>query len=132
MAMIVCISRRAPLSESGANMKTSKGGLTMQMAVKVAVSLAVLLGFFALVQAEDAKEETLKGTITCGKCDLKLVKKCNTVIKVKDTVYWFDGESNKKYHKDTCMEAKEGTVKGTVTEKGGKKYIKVSKVEYKE
>jgi hypothetical protein len=104
----------------------------MKLAVKVALSLAVALGFMALAQAEDAKEETLKGTVTCGKCDLKLVTKCNTVIKVKDTVYWFDKDSNKKYHKDTCMEAKEGTVTGTVTEKDGKKWIKVSKVEYKE
>jgi hypothetical protein len=103
----------------------------MKMAVKMALSLAVVLGFLTLALAEDKKkEEVLKGTITCGKCDLKLVKKCNTVIKVKDTVYWFDAESNKKYHKDTCTEAKEGTVKGTVSEKGGKKYVHASKVEY--
>ena len=108
----------------------------MKLAVKVAVSLAVVLGFFALAQADDAKEETLKGTITCAKCDLKIQKRCNTVIKVKkddkDVVYYFDKDSNKKYHKDTCMEAKEGTVTGTVSEKDGKKYVKVSKVEYKE
>jgi hypothetical protein len=103
----------------------------MKMALKLALSLAVVLGLLALAQAEDKKEETLKGTITCGKCDLKLVKKCNTVIKVKDTVYWFDAESNKKYHSDTCKEAKEGTVTGTVSEKDGKKWVKVSKVEYK-
>lgn len=103
----------------------------MKMAVKIALSLAVVLGFMALAQAEDQKEETLKGTITCAKCDLKLAKKCNTVIKVKDTVYWFDAESNKKYHRDTCMEAKEGTVKGTVSEKGGKKWVHASKVDYK-
>ncbi|MHB1424832.1 MAG: DUF6370 family protein [Gemmataceae bacterium] len=103
----------------------------MKSAFKVCLSLAVVLGFLALAQAEDQKEETLKGTITCGKCDLKLVKKCNTVIKVKDTVYWFDKESNKKYHKDTCTEAKEGSVTGTVSEKDGKKWVHASKVEYK-
>lgn len=104
----------------------------MKMALKIALSVAVILGFFALAQAEDKKkEETLTGKITCGKCDLKLVKKCNTVIKVKDTVYWFDAASNKKYHKDTCREAKEGTVTGTVTEKDNKKWIHATKVEYK-
>jgi hypothetical protein len=102
----------------------------MKMAFKVGLSLAVVLGFMLLARAAD-DEKTLKGTITCGKCDLKLVKKCNTVIKVKDTVYWFDKDSNKKYHKDTCTEAKEGTVKGTVSEKEGKKWISVSDVKYK-
>lgn len=104
----------------------------MRTTLKVCLSLAVVLGFFVMVQADDkeTKEKTLKGTITCGKCDLKLVKKCNTVIKVKEDVYWFDAASNKKYHRDTCTEAKEGTVKGTVSEKDGKKWIKVSKVEY--
>ena len=103
----------------------------MKAALKVGVSLLVVVGFMALALAEDKKEETLTGTITCAKCDLKLAKKCNTVVKVKDTVYWFDADSNKKYHKDTCTEAKEGTVMGTVSEKGGKKWVHASKVEYK-
>jgi|SRR5579884_1771257 len=104
----------------------------MRMTAKIALSLAVILGIFALAQAEDQKEEVLKGTITCAKCDLKLAKKCNTVVKVKETVYWFDKASNQKYHKDTCMEAKEGTVTGTVSEKEGKKWVHATKVEYKE
>lgn len=104
----------------------------MKAILKITLSLAVVLGFLALAQADDKKkEETLKGTITCGKCDLKLVKKCNTVIKVQDTVYWFDAASNKKYHKDTCREAKEGSVTGTVSEKDGKKWVHATKVEYK-
>ena len=103
----------------------------MKTAIKMGLGLAVILGFLTLAQAEDAKEKTLKGTITCAKCDLKLAKKCNTVVKVKDTVYWFDKASNSKYHKDTCMEAKEGTVTGTVSKKDGKNWVKVSKVEYK-
>jgi hypothetical protein len=98
---------------------------------KLALCLAVVLGFLTLAQADDKKEEQLTGTITCAKCDLKLAKKCNTVVKVKETVYWFDAESNKKYHKDTCTEAKEGTVTGTVSEKEGKKWVHATKVEYK-
>jgi hypothetical protein len=103
----------------------------MKAAIKVGLSLAVIAGFLALAQADDKKEEQLKGTVTCAKCDLKLIKgKCATVVKVKDTVYWFDADAHKKYHKAVCQEAKEGTVTGTVTEKDGKKIVKVSKVEY--
>jgi hypothetical protein len=105
----------------------------MKTAFKMGVSLAVVLGFLVLVQAEEGKEQTLKGTITCAKCDLKLVKdKCHTVVKVKDTVYWFDPDSSKKYHKPICTEAKEGTVKGTVSTKDGKKWVKVSDVKFNE
>jgi hypothetical protein len=105
----------------------------MKTAVKACLGLAVVLGFMALARAEDDKEQTLKGTITCAKCDLKLIKgKCHTVVKVKDTVYWFDPAGSKKYHKPVCTEAKEGTVTGVVSEKEGKKWVKVSDVKFKD
>jgi hypothetical protein len=81
--------------------------------------------------AKDDKEETLKGTITCAKCDLKMADKCHTVIKVGDKVYWFDEESSKKNHKAICTEAKEGTVVGTVKKEGDKMIVTPSKVEFK-
>ncbi len=102
----------------------------MRTTVKLGLSLAVVLGFLVLARADEGKEQTLKGTITCAKCDLKLVKKCATVIKVKDTVYWFDADSHKKNHKAICTTPKEGTVKGTVSEKDGKKWVKVSDIKY--
>ncbi len=102
----------------------------MKAALKVGVSLVVVLSFLALAKADDKKEEKLKGTITCAKCDLGESPKCHTVIKVKDKLYWFDAASNKKYHADTCKKAKEGSVTGSVTTKDGKSTIKVSKVEY--
>ncbi len=102
----------------------------MKAALKVGVSLVVVLSFLALAKADDKKEEKLKGTITCAKCDLGESPKCHTVIKVKDKLYWFDTASNKKYHADTCKKAKEGSVTGSVTTKDGKSTIKVSKVEY--
>jgi len=84
--------------------------------------------------AQEKKEVTLKGTITCAKCDLKLQKTCATVIVVKgdkkDTVFYFDKESNKKYHGDTCTESKKGTVVGTVSTEDKKKVISVSKLTY--
>jgi hypothetical protein len=81
--------------------------------------------------AKDDKEETLKGTITCAKCDLKLADKCHTVIKVGDKVYYFDEKSSKDNHKKICTEPKEGTVVGTVKKDGDKLIVTPSKVEFK-
>jgi hypothetical protein len=83
--------------------------------------------------AKEEKEETLKGTITCAKCDLKVEgqTKCHTVIKVGDKVYWFDEKSSKDNHKKICTEAKEGTVVGTVKKEGDKMIVTPSKVEFK-
>jgi hypothetical protein len=94
------------------------------------------IGFYALPaiaedKKEDAKEVTLEGKITCPKCDLAESDKCFTVIKVKDKVYWFDAESNKKYHKDICSDGKDGKVTGKVKKDGDKILITVSKLEYK-
>jgi hypothetical protein len=99
------------------------------LALVLAVSLA---GLQAAEQAD--KETTLKGKITCAKCELKQAAKCATVIVVKekdkDVVYYFDDDSHKKFHDDICTKGKSGKVTGTVSEKDGKKTIKASKVEY--
>ncbi len=116
----------------------------MKVAWRMMLGLVALFAVIVAVQADDKdkdKEKTLKGTITCAKCDLKLEKKCATVIKVpkdkkdkesKDTVYYFDAASHKEYHKPICMEPKKGTVTGVVSEKDGKKTIKVTKLEFDE
>jgi len=101
----------------------------------ILLGLAVLLSFVVGVRAEDKKEEkTLKGTITCAKCDLKETDKCQTVIKVKDgdkeIVYYFTGKNAKKNHGDICQGAKMGSVTGAVSEKEGKHYVTVSKIEF--
>jgi hypothetical protein len=120
-------------------MKTA-GKLFLGLTMALAFGLMAVRADEKASDSEDSKkgasgEVTLKGTITCAKCDLKLEKKCATVIKVKkdgkDVVYFFDKDSNKKYHGDTCMEAKQGSVTGTTAEKDDKHWIKVSKVEYK-
>jgi hypothetical protein len=104
----------------------------MRAALSMFVGLAVLVAFGLSVRAEEGKKVTLKGEMTCAKCDLHKAKKCETVIKVtedgKDVVYWFDKDAHKEHHKVCCMEAKKATVVGTVTEKDGKKYVKVEKV----
>lgn len=113
--------------------------------MKVFLTAVLSLGLcVALVSAEDKKKEekeakavTLKGTITCAKCDLKKEKACATVIVVKDkddkeVIYYFDADGNKKHHKAICQEAKEGSVTGTVAEKDGKKTITVKECKFKE
>jgi Family of unknown function (DUF6370) len=108
----------------------------MRIAALLLLGLGLTVALLGSANAEDkdAKEVTLKGTITCAKCDLGVAKKCATVIQVKKgadtTLYYFAPDSNKKYHGDTCKEAKAGTVTGTVTDSAGKKVITVSKVTY--
>ena len=100
-------------------------------ALFVAGLLLALVGAPAVAKDEAGKTETLKGTITCAKCDLKQATKCHTVIKVGDKVYWFDDKSTGKYHKMICTEAKEGTVTGTVKKEGDKLIVTPTKVEFK-
>jgi hypothetical protein len=99
------------------------------------LGLAVVFALVAVASAED-KEVTLKGTITCAKCDLKLEKKCHTVIKVKEgdkeVVYYLDDKSAKEHHKKICTEPKEGTVTGKVSKKGDKMIVTATKVEFSE
>jgi hypothetical protein len=110
----------------------------MKSVLTVALGLATALALVVAVQAADkeGKEVTLKGTITCSKCDLKLdTDKCHTVIKVTEGdekgVYYFDDKAGKDNHKKICQSPMDGSVTGTVSEKDGKKVITVSKVEFK-
>src|SRR5207248_5863905 len=98
----------------------------MRAALIVVLGLALTLVTFAQAQDKGKKEEkTLTGTITCAKCDLGKEDKCATVIVVKEdgkeVVYYLDKKSDKANHKEICRKAKEGSVKGTVSEKDGKK-----------
>src|SRR5262245_34950461 len=91
----------------------------------VVLGLVVVIGFVAALQAQD-KEVTLKGSITCAKCDLKVEgqKACATVIVVKDkgkdVVYYFDKAGHKKYHGDVCKQAKDGEVTGKTSKEQDK------------
>jgi hypothetical protein len=109
----------------------------MKAAGLMVLGLAMCLVLVVGTRADDKKEVELKGTLTCAKCDLKETPSCQTVIKVKgddgkETVYYFEKAGHKKYHGKVCQEAKDGTVKGTVEEKDGKKWITVTKLEWKE
>jgi hypothetical protein len=82
----------------------------------------------------DKKEVTIKGSICCAKCALAKETTCMTVISEKkdgkDVIYYFAKDGHKKYHDDICGGAQDGTVKGVVTEKDGKKTIEVKELKY--
>ncbi len=111
-----------------------KAALSMLSGLAVVCILAVGVSADDKDKKDAAKEEKLTGTITCAKCDLKKEDKCTTVIKVtekgKDVVYYFDEKSGKDNHQEICKAGKKGSVTGTVSEKDGKKVIKVTKVEF--
>jgi len=98
------------------------------------LGLAGLLCLANSAIAEE-KEKSLEGTICCGKCELKKSAACHTVIKVKEgekeVVYWFDDDSSKKYHKEICTDAKEGSVKGKVKKDGDKMVVTVTELKFK-
>ncbi len=98
----------------------------------ICLALVAALSFPAIAQTKDVK---LSGKITCAMCDLKTEKECATVIVTKqggkDVTYYLDEKSGKANHDAVCKGGKEGTVTGAVSEKGGKKIITASKVEFK-
>jgi Family of unknown function (DUF6370) len=106
----------------------------MRIAALLVLGLGLAIAFMGSATAQEGKEVTLTGKITCAKCDLGIEKKCATVIQVKkgdqETLYYFDKDSNKKYHGDTCKEAKNGTVTGKVTKDGDKRIIAVEALKY--
>lgn len=76
-------------------------------------------------------EVTLKGTMGCGKCAFHTADQCGNVLKVKDggkeTAYDLaDNDMAKENH--VCSGTKEVTVKGTVSDKGGKKLLTASEI----
>jgi hypothetical protein len=108
----------------------------MRVVLASILMLAVAIVFLGGVQGgEKDKAVTLKGTITCAKCDLGKETTCMTVIVAKDkdkkdVTYYFDKDSSKKYHGKVCTEAKPGSVEGIVTTKDEKSTVKVSKVTF--
>jgi len=103
----------------------------------VAALLCSAMLLTAGITAQDKKtdkEVTLKGKITCNKCDLGKSKACETVIVVKEgkkeVVYFFDTAAHKKNHGKVCTDAKQGTVVGTVKDADSKKTVTVTKVTF--
>ena len=99
-------------------------------AVRLFVALAMVGFLVAAVHAQ--AEKTIKGTITCAKCDLKKEDKCTSCIVAKedgkDVIYFF--AKNGKEHKEICKDSKKGTVTGTVEKKGDKQIITVKEFKF--
>jgi hypothetical protein len=107
------------------------------MRVLLTSTLLLAVGFLVLGGAQAGDKEkvvTLKGTITCAKCDLGVEKKCMTVIVVKEGkakgTYYLDDKAGKANHKTICQAPKAGSVTGVVTTKDDKKIITASKVTF--
>ena len=111
------------------------------------LGLGLTAGPALSVQRDDKKEDKkkddkkadkeLKGTACCAKCELKDkdFTKCQTVLIVKEdgkeVKYYFDADSEKKFHSDYCRGKTDVTVKGKVTEKDGKKWVAVTSIDKK-
>jgi len=117
------------------------------MLLGLAVALVLTVGLTAEEKKADdkkadKKEVTIKGTMVCGKCTLKMFDECTNVVQVKEKVgdkeetvnYIIVDKGNKAdYHKGICPKdaKKEVVVTGTVEEKDKKKFITPTKVEVK-
>ena len=102
--------------------------------MRLAFALLVCLAVCVFVSPAMAADVTLKGNVTCAKCELKVEgqTKCATVVVVKeggkDVIYYFDEKGDKEHHKAICKAGKAGTVVGAVSEKDGKKIVTVKEV----
>jgi hypothetical protein len=88
--------------------------------------------------APAGKETVLTGTFGCAKCSFKEADKCQNVLKVKEgakvTTYEVaDNAVSQEHHEDVCHATggKQATVKGTVSEEGGKKIVTPSEIKLK-
>ena len=100
-----------------------------------AMALAILVGGLTMARADDAKATTLTGKMVCTKCTLHETDACANALQVKaddkvTTYYMVDNDVTKAEHKNVCHGPKEGvSVTGVVSEKDGKKWIDVTKIE---
>ena len=101
------------------------------MKLAFAAALAMALTPFAV-----AADQKIEGEAQCGKCSLKKSEECHTVVVTKkggtETVYWVEkGDKDKDLHTEICTTAKPVPGEGTVSEKDGKKLLKIAKYELK-
>jgi hypothetical protein len=101
----------------------------MKLALLAGLALAALPG---VAQAG----EKIEGQAQCGKCALKKSDSCHAVVVVKkdgaETVYWAEkDDKGKELHAEICTSVKPAVVEGTVSEKDGKKMVKITKFELK-
>lgn len=91
----------------------------------------------SLVSLALAAGEKLEGKAKCAKCHLKASESCQSVLVMKgkdgkETTYYVEkGDKAEAFHEEVCQDEKSAVVEGTISEKDGKKLIKVTKFEVK-
>ncbi|MDD5140441.1 MAG: DUF6370 family protein [Verrucomicrobiales bacterium] len=104
--------------------------------ITVAAAAFLVAGFTSSLSAADAgKENTITGSMTCGKCTLHETKSCQNVVQVTQdgkTVNYYlkHNGTSKDAHEAICKGGSEKvTVTGTVEEKDGKEILTPTKIE---
>ena len=105
----------------------------MKALSRMGVALALVFGLAAMTTVS-AAETTVKGTLSCAKCNLKKADKCQDVLTVTDdkgaaTEYWVVKNEAAEKAGHQCKQPAAATVTGEVSEKDGKKWITASKIE---
>jgi hypothetical protein len=106
----------------------------MRRNLSIAASIVAMFALTNLVRAEDVPV-TVKGTMCCAKCDLKIADKCQSVLQVKDgdktTLFYIEANDvSKGTHEKVCTAPVEDvTITGTVADRDGKKWITPTKIE---
>jgi len=84
--------------------------------------------------AEAQKSVTLTGQIGCAHCAFKVGNECADAIRVKeagkDVVYLFTPDPSRKHDTAMCESVRDGQVTGVVSDKNGKRTVKVSKIQF--
>ena len=105
----------------------------MKALSRLSVAVVLVLGL-AAAGPVSAAEMTLTGVVSCAKCTLKKADKCQDVLTVTDaqgaaTEYWLVKNEVAEKAGHQCKEEAKATVTGEVSEKDGKKWLTVSKME---
>lgn len=88
----------------------------------------------ALALPAMAADEKIEGEAVCAKCELHTADACQTAIKVtkdgkSETYLAENNDVAKKFHKTVCQDSAKVTAEGAVSEKDGKKYITLTKID---
>jgi hypothetical protein len=108
--------------------------MRMLLAVAILLCAGLILTTTNAGEKPAGKEVTIKGKITCAKCDLGVEKKCMTVIVTKkdgkDVTIYLDKDGDSKNHAAICSSPKDGSITGVITDDGKKKTIKVKTLKF--
>jgi hypothetical protein len=104
---------------------------------KIAFLSIVALSVLGMsVQADDStKANKIKGEASCAKCELHVADACQNVITVtgadgkKEQIFCEANPVAKAFHKTICHGPANVTAEGAISEKDGKKYITLTKIE---